>query len=88
MSEDFDFFSSVGFDPRRLQARLPFLPDLGAADNDVWVHRKRDNLEAFVERRGPVKVSSVVWIRCIGLRILAWQGARACRWHRCSTWPA
>jgi len=57
MSEDFDFFSSIGFDPSRLQARLPFFRDLGAADDDVWVHRKRDNLEAFVERRGPVKVA-------------------------------
>ena len=56
-SEDFDFFSSSGFDPERLRARLPFFRDLDAADQDVWVHRTRDNLEAFVDRGGPVKVA-------------------------------
>jgi hypothetical protein len=55
--EDFDFFSSTGFDPSRLQARLPFFRDLDAAETGVWVHRKRDNLEAFLDRRGPVKVA-------------------------------
>jgi hypothetical protein len=53
-SEDFDFFSSSGFDPDRLQSRLSFLRDLDPADPDVWVHRKRDNLEAFVKRGGGV----------------------------------
>ena len=42
--EDFDFFSSSGFDPDRLRSRLPFFRDLNPADHDVWVHRKRDNL--------------------------------------------
>jgi hypothetical protein len=51
-SEDFDFFSSSGFDPDRLRSRLTFLRDLDPADPDVWVHRKRDNLEAFVKRSG------------------------------------
>jgi len=58
VSEDFDFFSSQGFDPERLRSRLPFLRDLDKSDPDVWVHRKRDNLEAYVERRGAtVKVA-------------------------------
>jgi len=53
-SEDFDFFSSSGFDPDRLRSRLPFFRDLDPADPDVWVHRRRDNLEAFVNRCGGV----------------------------------
>ena len=53
-SEDFDFFSSSGFDPDRLRSRLPFLKDLDLADPEVGVHRKRDNLEAFVHRAGGV----------------------------------
>jgi hypothetical protein len=56
-SEDFDFFSSAGFDPDRLRARLPFFRDLDPADPDTWVHRKRDNLEAFVNRGGVVKIA-------------------------------
>jgi hypothetical protein len=56
-SEDFDFFSSTGFDPDRLSSRLPFLRDLDPADADVWVHHKRDNLEAFIDRGGVVKVA-------------------------------
>ena len=57
VSEDFDFFSSSGFDPSRLQLRLPFFKDLDPADRDAWVHYKRDNLEAFVDRGGVVKVA-------------------------------
>jgi len=57
VSEDFDFFSSAGFDADRLQARLPFFRDLDAADTNLWVHRKRDNLEAFIDRSGPLKVA-------------------------------
>ncbi len=57
ISEDFDFFSSVGFDPEDLLARLPFFRDLGAAGTNAWVHRKRDNLEAIVDRGGMVKVA-------------------------------
>ena len=57
VSEDFDFFSSTGFDPDRLRSRLPFFRDLDPADPDTWVHRKRDNLEAFVDRGGLVKVA-------------------------------
>jgi hypothetical protein len=57
VSEDFDFFSSSGFDPDRLQSRLPFFRDLDPTDPDTWVHHKRDNLEAFVNRGGLVKVA-------------------------------
>ena len=39
ISEDFDFFSSSGFDPELLRSRLPFLRDLDPADPDVWVQR-------------------------------------------------
>src|ERR1700722_6901021 len=51
-SEDFDFFSSSGFDPDRLRSRLPFFRDLDPRDPEAWVHHKRDNLEAFVNRGG------------------------------------
>ena len=47
-SEDFDFFSTVGFDPDRLKAQLPFFNSLGFADPGLWIHRERDNLEPFV----------------------------------------
>jgi len=57
VSEDFDFFSSSGFDPEHLRSRLPFFRDLDPANSDVWVHRKSDNLEAFVDRGGAVKVA-------------------------------
>ena len=57
ISEDFDFFSSSSFDAERLRSRLPFFRDLNPSDPDVWVHRKRDNLEAFVNRGGVVKVA-------------------------------
>lgn len=59
VSEDFDFFSSAGFDPDRLQSQLPFFRDLNpAAGEHVWVHHKRDNLEGYVQRRGStVKVA-------------------------------
>lgn len=58
VSEDFDFFSSDGFDPDRLQSRLPFFRHIDPASPDKWVHRKRDNLEGYVERRGgAVKVA-------------------------------
>jgi hypothetical protein len=56
-SEDFDFFSSSGFDPEALRARLPFFRDLDNAAPDVWVRRTRDNPEAFVNRGGLVKVA-------------------------------
>jgi hypothetical protein len=58
VSEDFDFFSSSGFDPDRLQSRLPFFRDLDKNEPNVWVHRKPDNLEAYVKRGdGTVKVA-------------------------------
>jgi hypothetical protein len=57
VSEDFDFFSSSGFDPDRLRSRLPFFRDLDPSNSDAWVQRKRDNLEAFVDRGGLVKVA-------------------------------
>jgi hypothetical protein len=56
-SEDFDFFSSRSFEPEWLRGQLPFLRDLDAADQDVWVQHTRDNLEAFVNRGGSVKVA-------------------------------
>ena len=56
-SEDFDFFSSSGFEPDRLRWRLPFFRDLDPKDPEAWVHHKRDNLEAFVNRGGLVKVA-------------------------------
>jgi hypothetical protein len=55
-SEDFDFFSTSGFDPLQLQSRLRFFWDLDL-HADAWVHFKTDNLEAFVDRDGPVKVA-------------------------------
>jgi len=71
ISEDFDFFSSSSFDAERLRSRLPFFRDLDPSDPDVWVHRKRDNLEAFVNREGVVKVaSSAAWTRCAGSKTL------------------
>ena len=57
VSEDFDFFSSSGFDPEHLRSRLPFFRDLDPTNPDAWVHFKRDNLEAFVDRGGAVKVA-------------------------------
>ncbi|HEY1342406.1 MAG TPA: nucleotidyl transferase AbiEii/AbiGii toxin family protein [Bryobacteraceae bacterium] len=57
VSEDFDFFSSFGFDPDDLRSRLPFFRDLDQSDSDSWLHYKRDNLEAFVNRGGLVKVA-------------------------------
>jgi hypothetical protein len=57
VSEDFDFFSSSGFEPSRLRASLPFFRELDPANPDAWVQYKRDNLEAFVDRAGLVKVS-------------------------------
>src|SRR5215471_17599622 len=47
VSEDFDFFSSAGFDPDRLRSRLPFFRELDTADLNAWIQRKRDTLEAF-----------------------------------------
>lgn len=57
VSEDFDFFSSSSFDAEHLRSRLPFFRDLDPGDPDVWIHRERDNLEAFVNREGVVKVA-------------------------------
>ena len=57
VSEDFDFFSSSGFDPDHLRLRLPFFRDLDPADPDAWVNHTRNNLEAFVNRNGVVKVA-------------------------------
>src|SRR3984893_17291259 len=56
VSEDFDFFLSSCLDPDRLGSRLPFFRDLDPTDPDTWVHHKRDNLEAFVNRGGLVKI--------------------------------
>ena len=57
-SDDFDFFSSDGFDAGRLQSRLPFFRGVDVDDPNAWVHRKRDNLEGYVERcDGTVKIA-------------------------------
>lgn len=57
VSEDFDFFSAAGFDPDRLRSRLPFFQDLDPTDPNACVQRKRDTLEAFVDRGGPIKLA-------------------------------
>ena len=57
VSEDFDFFRPLVLNPDRLQSGLPFFRDLDPANPDTWVHYKRDNLEAFVNRGGRVKVA-------------------------------
>jgi hypothetical protein len=57
VSEDFDFFSSIGFDPDGLRSRLAFFRELDPIDPNAWVHRKRDNLEAYVDRGRPVKLA-------------------------------
>ena len=57
-SVDFDFFSSEGFDPSWLQSRLPFFKNLDPKNPELWIHRKRDNLEATINRGfGDVKVA-------------------------------
>jgi len=56
-SGDFDFFSSPGFEPDGLHRVLPFFRDLDPTDRDQWVYRERDNLEAFVDRGGEVKIA-------------------------------
>lgn len=66
VSEDFDFFSSAGFDPDRLRARLPFFRELDPADSNAWVQRKRDTLEAFVDRGGPVKLAFFGGLNTLG----------------------
>src|ERR1700722_9143124 len=80
VSEDFDFFSSTGFDPDRLRSRLPFFRDLDPTDPDTWVHRKRDNLEAFVDRGGLVKVAFFGRLRCSVFSILCERMDRGCAW--------
>lgn len=66
VSEDFDFFSSAGFDPDRLRSRLPFFRDLNPADPDAWVQCKRDNLEAFVDRGGLIKLAFFGGLNTLG----------------------
>jgi hypothetical protein len=52
------------------------------------VQRKRDNLEAFVDRGGVVKVAFLAdWIRSAGLKTLGAHKVRECRWPRWWTWP-
>lgn len=58
ISEDFDFFSSQGFDPDHLRAQLPFFRTIDRADSAKWVHYKRDNLEGYADSCGAsVKVA-------------------------------
>jgi hypothetical protein len=66
VSEDFDFFSSAGFDADRLCSRLPFLRELEAAESNAWVQRKRDTVEAFVDRGGPVKLAFFGGLNTLG----------------------
>ena len=80
-SEDFDFFSSSGFEPDRLRSRLPFFRDLDPTDPDLWVHHKRDNLEAFVNRGGLVKVALAESITCSVSRTRSRRPGRACTWR-------
>ena len=88
-SEDFDFFSSYPFDPARLQSTLPFFQDLDPSDPDAWVHHKPDNLEAFVDRGGLVKLPSLAGlIHCNGSRIRGRPWDRACACLHWSIWQA
>ena len=58
VSEDSDFFSSVGFDSDRLRSTLLFFRGVNLADPRIWVHRKRDDLEVFLNfGGGAVKVA-------------------------------
>src|SRR5262245_53352785 len=66
VSEDFDFFSSFGFDADRLRSRLPFFRDLDSADPNAWIQRKRDTLEAYVDRGGPVKLAFFGGLNTLG----------------------
>jgi hypothetical protein len=66
VSEDFDFFSSAGFDPDRLRSRLPFFQDLDPIDPNAWVQHKRDTLEAYVDRGGLVKLAFFGGLNTLG----------------------
>src|SRR5215471_9108624 len=66
VSEDFDFFSSASFDPDRLRSQLPFFRELDPADPTAWIQRKRDTLEAFVDRGGPVKLAFFGGLNTLG----------------------
>jgi hypothetical protein len=55
-----------------LQAQLPFLRDLGAADTEVWVQRKRDDMD----RGGPIKISFFGGLDTLHrVRLPAWRPA-------------
>lgn len=87
-SEDFDFFSTSGFDPARLQSRLPFFRDL----------ERDDTMPGCISRQITSKRSSIVEIRyklpsaavsthyneC---RTRFVPQDRACARRRCSIWP-
>jgi hypothetical protein len=84
-SEDFDFFSSSAFDPARLQSSLPFFRDRDPSDPDAWVHHEPDNLEAFVDRGGWLKLPSLAGlIHCNGSRIRGGRRGRASGWRHWS----
>src|ERR1700686_4361320 len=57
VSEDFDFFSSYGFNPDQLKSVLPFFRDLDPTNPGFRGQSKRDNLEAYVDRGGLVKLA-------------------------------
>ena len=57
MPSDFVLYGGTGLALQLGQSRLPFFRDLDPTDPDLWVHHKRDNLEAFVNRGGLVKVA-------------------------------
>ncbi len=77
-SEDFDFFSSSGFEPDRLRSRLPFFRDLDPADPDTWLHHKRDNLQRVQDPRqaagSRVHVASLLYLAGMKMRVIQVRG--------------
>jgi hypothetical protein len=77
-SEDFDFFSSSGFEPDRLRSRLPFFRDLDPADPDTWLHHKRDNLQRVQDPRqaagSRVHVASLLDLAGMKMRVIQVRG--------------
>ena len=68
VSEDFDFFSSAGFDPEHLCSRLPFFRDLDPANPDAWVYRKRDYLEALLVKTLPPEILPLLVRKPVALK--------------------
>jgi hypothetical protein len=90
-SEGFDLFSSSGFEPDCLRSRLPFFRDLDPKDPETWVRHKQDNLEAFVNRGGLVKVAffgGLDTLHCRGLKTRSRLLGPACGLHPWWIWLA